>query len=58
VRNDRMRKRNRMFILETKKLKLIPLDNYNLPYHRVLEKVGMKKYEEKEKMLWWRINKI
>ncbi len=53
-----MRKRNRMFILETKKLKLIPLDNYNLPYHRVLEKVGMKKYEEKEKMLWWRINKI
>jgi len=30
----------------------------NLPSHRVLEKVGMEKYEENEKMFWWRINKI
>jgi len=30
----------------------------NLPSHRVLEKVGMQKYEENEKMFWWRINKI
>jgi RimJ/RimL family protein N-acetyltransferase len=30
----------------------------NLPSHRVLEKIGMEKYEEKEKMFWWRINKI
>jgi len=47
-----------MFILETKKLKLIPLDVNDLPSHRVLEKVGMGKYEENEKMFWWRINKI
>lgn len=26
----------------------------NLPSHRVLEKIGMEKYEEKEKMFWWR----
>jgi RimJ/RimL family protein N-acetyltransferase len=30
----------------------------NLPSHRVLEKAGMEKYEENEKMFWWRINKI
>ncbi len=30
----------------------------NLPSHRVLEKGGMEKYEENEKMFWWRINKI
>ena len=30
----------------------------NLPSHRVLEKIGMEKYEENEKMFWWRINKI
>jgi len=30
----------------------------NLASHRVLEKVGMEKYEENEKMFWWRINKI
>ena len=30
----------------------------NLPSHRVLEKVGMQKYEENEKMFWWRLNKI
>jgi ribosomal-protein-alanine N-acetyltransferase len=30
----------------------------NLPSHRVLEKVGMEKYEENEKMFWWRIHKI
>ncbi len=30
----------------------------NLPSCRVLEKAGMQKYEEKEKMFWWRINKI
>jgi len=30
----------------------------NLPSHRVLEKVGMEKYKENEKMFWWRINKI
>jgi len=30
----------------------------NLPSHRVLEKVGMEKYEENKKMFWWRINKI
>ena len=30
----------------------------NLPSHRVLEKVGMQKYEENEKMFWWRISKI
>jgi len=30
----------------------------NLPSHRVLEKVGMEKYEENEKMFWWRISKI
>ena len=30
----------------------------NLPSHRVLEKAGMQKYEENEKMFWWRINKI
>ena len=30
----------------------------NLPSHRVLEKIGMQKYEENEKMFWWRINKI
>ncbi|MBA7681142.1 hypothetical protein ES703_89472 [subsurface metagenome] len=43
------KKRNKMFSLETKKLKLIPLDNYNLPSHRVLEKVGMEKYEKNKK---------
>ncbi len=30
----------------------------NFPSYRVLEKAGMQKYEEKEKMFWWRINKI
>ena len=30
----------------------------NLPSHRVLEKVGMEKYEENEKMFWWKLNKI
>jgi len=30
----------------------------NLPSYRVLEKAGMEKYEENEKMFWWRINKI
>jgi RimJ/RimL family protein N-acetyltransferase len=30
----------------------------NLPSHRVLEKVGMQKYEENEKMFWWKLNKI
>jgi len=30
----------------------------NLPSHRVLEKVGMEKYEEKEKMFWWKLTKI
>lgn len=35
-----------MFILETERLKLISLDIHNLSSHRVLEKVGMKKYEE------------
>jgi len=30
----------------------------NLPSHRVLEKVGMQKYQENEKMFWWKINKI
>jgi len=30
----------------------------NLPSHRVLEKVEMEKYEENEKMFWWRISKI
>jgi len=30
----------------------------NLPSHRVLEKVGMEKYQENKKMFWWRINKI
>ena len=30
----------------------------NLPSHRVLEKVGMQKYKENEKMFWWKINKI
>jgi len=28
------------------------------PLTRVLEKVGMEKYEEKEKMLWWKLTKI
>jgi len=30
----------------------------NLPSHRVLEKAGMQKYEENEKMFWWKIDKI
>ena len=30
----------------------------NLPSHRVLEKIGMQKYEEKEKMFWWKLNKF
>lgn len=30
----------------------------NLPSYRVLEKVGMQKYEENEKMFWWKTNKI
>jgi len=30
----------------------------NLPSHRVLEKVGMEKYEENEKMFWWKLTKI
>lgn len=30
----------------------------NLPSHRVLEKVGMEKYEENEKMLWWKLTKM
>ncbi len=47
-----------MFILETERLKLIPLDDYTFPSYRVLEKVGMQKFEENEKMFWWRINKI
>ncbi|MBA7519532.1 hypothetical protein ES705_11611 [subsurface metagenome] len=29
----------------------------NLPSRRVLEKIGMEKYEEKEKMFWWRMRK-
>lgn len=28
----------------------------NLPSHRVLEKIGMEKYEEK--MFWWKLNKV
>lgn len=47
-----------MFILETEKLKLIPLDDYNFPTYRVLEKVGMEKYQENGKMFCWRLNKI
>jgi len=38
-----------MFILETEKLKLIPLDNNNFSSHRVLEKIGMQKYQEIKK---------
>ncbi len=30
----------------------------NLPSHRVLEKVGMEKYEKNEKMFWWKLTKI
>lgn len=30
----------------------------NLPSHRVLEKIGMEKYKENEKMFWWKITKI
>ena len=30
----------------------------NLSSYRVLEKAGMEKYEENEKMFWWRKNKI
>ena len=30
----------------------------NFPSHRVLEKVGMEKYKENEKMFWWKITKI
>jgi len=30
----------------------------NLPSHRVLEKIGMGKYKENEKMFWWKITKI
>jgi len=30
----------------------------NLPSHRVLEKIGMQKYEEKEKMFWWKLTKV
>ena len=30
----------------------------NLPSHRVLEKMEMQKYQENEKMFWWKINKI
>ena len=47
-----------MFTLEAEKLKLIPFDNNNFPSHRVLEKMGMQKYQENEKMFWWKINKI
>lgn len=51
-------KRNKMFILEIERLKLIPLDDYNLPTYRVLEKVGIEKYEENENMFWWKLTKI
>jgi len=30
----------------------------NLPSHRVLEKIGMQKYEENEKMFWWKLTKV
>ena len=30
----------------------------NFPSHRVLEKIGMEKYKENEKMFWWKITKI
>jgi len=30
----------------------------NLPSHRVLEKMGMQKYQENDKMFWLKINKI
>ena len=30
----------------------------NFPSHRVLGKIGMEKYKENEKMLWWKITKI
>lgn len=30
----------------------------NLSSHRVLEKMGMQKYQENEKMFWWKLNKI
>ncbi len=30
----------------------------NLPSHRILEKAGMEKYEENEKMFWWKLSKI
>jgi RimJ/RimL family protein N-acetyltransferase len=39
-------KRNKMFTLEAEKLKLIPFNNNNFPSHRVLEKIGMQKYQE------------
>jgi len=47
-----------MFILESERLKLIPLDDYNLTSYRVLEKIEIQKYQENEKMFWWRLNKI
>lgn len=33
------------------------IEKDNLPSYRVLEKAGMEKYKENEKMFWWRINK-
>jgi len=30
----------------------------NLPSYRVLEKAGMQKYEENEKMFWWKLTKV
>jgi len=30
----------------------------NLPSHKVLEKAGMEKFKENEKMLWWKLNKV
>jgi len=46
-----------MFILESERLKLIPLNDYNLASYRVLEKIEIQKYQENEKMFWWRLNK-
>ncbi len=32
-------------------------DKFNIPSHRVLEKVGATKYKETDQLLWWRIKK-
>lgn len=42
---------------ERAKCVIADTEKFNIPSHRVLEKIGAAKYKEEDELLWWRINK-